>query len=143
MAAPLDRGRIEDFGRFRTFSPGMWAWLLHKVTGWVLTGYLFAHVAVLSTAIPAASSPEAIAAGTGLYTRTLQGLEGILLVRILELGLLTAAVFHMTNGVRLLFVDLGYGLERQVELFYAALAVTAVITLASVPVFLPPEVLPW
>lgn len=141
--ARFDRGRIEDFGRFRTFSPGMWAWLLHKVTGWVLIGYLFAHVAVLSTAIPAASSPGAIAAEADLYTRTLQGLEGILLVRVLELGLLTAAVFHMANGVRLLLVDLGYGLDRQAELFYASIVVTAVIVLAGVPVFLPPEVFPW
>ncbi|AOW79809.1 succinate dehydrogenase subunit C (cytochrome b-556) [Halodesulfurarchaeum formicicum] len=143
MSTPYDRGRIEDFGRFRQFSAGMWAWVLHKATGWVLIGYLFAHIAVLSTAIPAAGNPEAIAAEADLYTRTLQGLEGIFLVRVLEVGLLTAAVFHMVNGIRLLLVDLGIGLERQVQTFYASLVVTAVIVLASIPVFLPPEVVPW
>lgn len=143
MEEPYDRGLIEDFGRFRHFSAGMWAWVLHKVTGWVLAGYLFAHIAVLSTAIPSASNPEAIAAGADLYTRTIQGLEGIFLVRVLEVGLLAAAVFHMTNGIRLLLVDWGIGLEREAEGFYASVVVTIAITLLSIPVFLPPEVVPW
>jgi len=143
MGASFDRGLIEDFGRWRTFSAGMWAWVLHKVTGWVLAGYLFAHLAVLSTAIPASSNPEAIAANADLYTRTIQGLEGILLVRVLEIGLLAAAVFHMVNGIRLLLVDLGIGLERQAEGFYVSIVVTVLVTLVSVPVFLPPEVVPF
>jgi succinate dehydrogenase / fumarate reductase cytochrome b subunit len=143
MGVSFDRGLIEDFGRWRTFSAGMWAWVLHKVTGWILAGYLFAHVAVLSTAIPASSNPDAIAANADLYTRTIQGLEGILLVRILEIGLLAAAVFHMINGVRLLLVDLGIGLERQALGVYVAVALTALLTLLAVPVFLPPEVVPW
>lgn len=121
----------------------MWAWVLHKVTGWVLAGYLFAHIAVLSTAIPASTNPEAVAAGVDLYTQTIQGLESIFLVRVLEVGLLAAAVFHMANGIRLLLVDLGIGLERQAEGFYASVIVTAIITVLSIPVFLPPEVFPW
>lgn len=143
MGESYDRGLIEDFGRFRRFSAGMWAWVLHKVTGWVLAGYLFAHVAVLSTAIPAASNPDAIAAETDLYTQTIRGLEGILLVRVLEIGLLAAAVFHMTNGVRLLLIDMGIGLDRQAETFYASILITALVTLVSIPVFLPAEVIPW
>ena len=143
MSQSYNRGLIEDFGRWREFSAGMWAWVLHKVTGWILAGYLFAHVAVLSTAIPASSNPDAIAANADLYTRTIQGLEGILLVRILEIGLLAAAVFHMINGVRLLLVDLGIGLERQALGVYVAVALTALLTLLAVPVFLPPEVVPW
>jgi succinate dehydrogenase / fumarate reductase cytochrome b subunit len=143
MTEPTNRGLVEDFGRWRQFSAGMWAWVLHKVTGWVLAGYLFAHIAVLSTSIPASSNPDAIAAGLDLYTQTIQGLEGLLLVRVLEIGLLAAAVFHMTNGIRLLLVDLGIGLERQATGFYVAVAVTAVITALSVPVFLPSEVIPW
>ncbi|UWG48406.1 Succinate dehydrogenase/fumarate reductase, cytochrome b subunit [Halanaeroarchaeum sp. HSR-CO] len=126
MSQSYDRGPVEDFGRWTEFSAGMWAWVFHKFTGWVLIGYLFAHIAVLSSAI----------AGPEVYTQTLQNLESILLVRMLEVGLLAVAVFHTLNGVRLLLVDLGIGLESQAKSFYASLIVTAIIVIASVPNFM-------
>jgi succinate dehydrogenase / fumarate reductase cytochrome b subunit len=126
MSQSYDRGLVEDFGRWREFSAGMWAWIFHKFTGWVLIGYLFTHIAVLSTA---QSSPEA-------YTSTIQGLESLVVVRVLEVGLLAVAVFHILNGIRLLLVDLAIGLESQEESFYASLIVTALIVIASVPTFL-------
>ena len=113
---------------------GYVGWLLHKFTGWVLVGYLFAHTAVLSTAVGV--NPGQAAAGEDLYTETLRGLEELLIVRFLEVGLLAAAVFHILNGIRLLFVDLGVGLEVQDESFCAAVVLTAAVTLASVPTFL-------
>jgi succinate dehydrogenase / fumarate reductase cytochrome b subunit len=127
MSETYDRGSVEDFGRWREFQPGMWAWIFHKFTGWVLVGYLFTHIAVLSTAT--ASDPT-------VYTDTLHGLENLLVVRVLEVGLLAVAVFHILNGVRLLMVDLGLGLDSQDKSFYASLVVTAAITVASVPTFL-------
>ncbi|WP_049970202.1 succinate dehydrogenase, cytochrome b556 subunit [Haladaptatus cibarius] len=126
MSQSYNRGLVEDFGRWREFSAGMWAWIFHKFTGWVLIGYLFTHIAVLSTST----------AGPETYTATIQGLESIFLVRVGEVGLLAVAVFHILNGVRLLFVDLGMGLESQDKSFYASLVVTAVIVLASVPTFM-------
>jgi succinate dehydrogenase / fumarate reductase cytochrome b subunit len=104
----------------------MWAWIFHKFTGWVLIGYLFTHIAVLSTAI---TGPE-------VYETTIQGLESLAIVRLLEVGLLAVAVFHILNGVRLLMVDLGLGLEAQDKSFYASLIITGAITVASVPTFL-------
>ena len=104
----------------------MWAWIFHKFTGWVLIGYLFTHIAVLSTATVDGAT----------YETTLQTLESLLLVRFLEVGLLAVAVFHILNGIRLLFVDLGVGLEAQDKAFYAALIVTAAIAVASIPTFL-------
>ncbi|MFC6835333.1 succinate dehydrogenase, cytochrome b556 subunit [Halomarina ordinaria] len=126
MSQSYDRGLVEDFGRWRDFSAGMWAWVFHKFTGWVLIGYLFTHIAVLSTATV---SPD-------MYTNTLQGLEELLLVRFLEVGLLAVAVFHILNGVRLLFVDLGVGLGAQDKSFYASVVLTGAIVVASVPTFL-------
>ena len=126
MAQTYDRGAVEDFGRWREFSAGMWAWVLHKFTGWVLVGYLFTHIAVLSTAT----------GGAELYNGTLGGLEALAIVRLLEVGLLAVAVFHILNGIRLLFVDLGLGLERQDQSFYASLVITGAIAVASVPTFL-------
>ncbi|MFC3959836.1 succinate dehydrogenase, cytochrome b556 subunit [Halovivax cerinus] len=136
MSDSYNRGLIEDFGRWREFAPGMWAWILHKFTGWILIGYLFTHIAVLSTALGAAGNTAAIEAGDDVYTTTLQGLEGLFLVRILEVGLLAVAVFHILNGVRLLMIDLGIGLESQDKSFYVSLVVTAAITVASVPTFM-------
>jgi len=126
MSQSYDRGTVEDFGRWREFSAGMWAWIFHKFTGWVLVGYLFTHIAVLSTATQGAEA----------YTRTIQGLEALAVVRVLEIGLLAVAVFHILNGVRLLLVDLGVGLEAQDKSFYASLVLSAAITVASVPTFL-------
>jgi succinate dehydrogenase / fumarate reductase cytochrome b subunit len=126
MSEAYDRGPVEDFGRWRSFSAGMWAWLLHKFTGWVLIGYLFTHIAVLSTAM---ESPAA-------YNRTIGGLESLAIVRVLEIGLLAVAVFHILNGIRLLLIDLGIGLDSQAESFYASVVLTALIAIASVPTFL-------
>ena len=126
MSQSYNRGTVEDFGRWRDFSAGMWAWIFHKFTGWVLVGYLFTHIAVLSTAIQ----------GQELYNGTLQGLEALLVVRFLEVGLLAVAVFHILNGLRLLFVDLGVGLEAQDKSFYASMVLTGAIVIASIPTFL-------
>ncbi|PSQ59410.1 succinate dehydrogenase, cytochrome b556 subunit [Halobacteriales archaeon SW_7_71_33] len=126
MSRRYDRGSVEDFGRWTEFSAGMWAWVFHKFTGWVLVGYLFTHIAVLSTAIE----------GAATYNATLQGLESLLVVRVMEVGLLAVAVFHILNGMRLLLVDLGVGLEAQDKSFYASLVLTGAITVASVPTFL-------
>lgn len=126
MSQSYDRGLVEDFGRWREFSAGMWAWVFHKFTGWVLVGYLFTHIAVLSTATTSETA----------YTTTIRALESLLVVRLLEIGLLAVAVFHILNGCRLLFVDLGVGLRSQDKSFYASLVLTGAIVVASVPTFL-------
>jgi succinate dehydrogenase / fumarate reductase cytochrome b subunit len=126
MSQSYNRGLIEDFGRWKEFQAGMWAWIFHKFTGWILVGYLFTHIAVLSTATADAAT----------YTETLQTLEGIFIVRVLEIGLLSTAVFHILNGTRLLLVDLGIGLDSQDKSFYASLVLTGAIVVASVPTFL-------
>ena len=129
MSQTYDRGPVEDFGRWREFSAGMWAWIFHKLTGWILVGYLFTHIAVLSTAIQ----------GAELYNSTLtgpNGLESLVVVRFLEVGLFAVAVFHILNGIRLLMVDLGLGLEVQDKTFYVSVVITGVITVASIPTFI-------
>ena len=136
MSQSYNRGLVEDFGRWREFSAGMWAWILHKFTGWILIGYLFTHIAVLSTAIAASGETAAIAQETDVYTETLQGLESLFIIRVLEVGLLAVAVFHILNGIRLLMIDLGIGLDAQDKSFYASLILTAAITVASVPTFM-------
>ncbi len=131
MSYSYDRGQVEDFGRWQEFSPGMWAWLLHKFTGWVLIGYLVIHIAVLSTIIPAQDGVTL--GGQDLYTAVLQGLEGLLIVRLLEIGLVASISYHTLNGIRLLLMDAGIGYRYQREGFYASLWITAVVVIASIP----------
>jgi succinate dehydrogenase / fumarate reductase cytochrome b subunit len=131
-----DRGLVEDFGRWREFSAGMWAWIFHKFTGWVLVGYLFTHIAVLSTAITSDPATAEAAGQTTVYTDTIRTLESLAVVRVLEVGLLAVAVFHILNGIRLLLIDLGLGLESQDKSFYASLIMTGAIVVASVPTFI-------
>jgi succinate dehydrogenase / fumarate reductase cytochrome b subunit len=135
MSQSYDRGLVESFSRWREFSAGMWAWIFHKFTGWVLIGYLFTHIAVLSTFITEAQNGSS-AAEEGIYTVTIQGLESLALIRVLEIGLLAVAVFNILNGVRLLMVDVGIGLEAQDKTFYASLVLTGLIVIASVPTFI-------
>lgn len=138
MSQSHDRGAIEDLGRWREFSAGMWAWIFHKITGWILIGYLFVHIAVLSTSIPAAEGIEATLGDetVDIYTAVIQGLESLYIVRILELGLIAAVVFHILNGIRLLLLDVGIGAAYQDKTFYAALIATGLSVIASVPVLL-------
>ncbi|WP_440991285.1 succinate dehydrogenase, cytochrome b556 subunit [Haloarchaeobius baliensis] len=138
MSQSYNRGLVEDFSRWKEFSAGMWAWIFHKFTGWVLIGYLFTHIAVLSTAISASQNASAseLSAGTDVYSSTLTLLESTFVVRLLEVGLLAVAVFHILNGIRLLLVDLGIGLESQDKTFYASLVLTGAIVVASVPTFM-------
>jgi succinate dehydrogenase subunit C (EC 1.3.5.1) len=107
---------------------------LHKFTGWVLLGYLFTHIAVLSTAIGV--DPTAATAGADQYTEILRGLEELLVVRVLEIRVVAAATFHLLNGVRLLLVEMSVGISVQDKSFYGSLVAASITTLVSVPVFL-------
>jgi len=121
-----EQSQFQQYRRWREIDAGTWAWILHKVSGWALALYLFMHMTVLSTAL----------LGPAVYTNTIGGLESFLVVRLLELALLAAAVFHTINGIRLVLVDLGIGLDEQALSFYVSLVLTGAIVLASVPRFL-------
>lgn len=138
MATAYEGTLADRLRRVWDSGAGTWAWILHKITGWILLGYLFMHITVLSSAIPAARGDTRMLGEKQVdtYTYVIQSLEGFLLVRILELGLLAVAVFHLLNGLRLLAIDLGYGLHVQKQSFYVTIIITALITLVSIPVFL-------
>ncbi len=92
-------GFIKDIDLNR--HPGQYAFSLHRVTGVALAIYLLLHITLHSTAL--LFSPD-------LYDRLLSKL-GNPLGRLLELLTILAVVFHMSNGVRLLFIDF-FGMAR-------------------------------
>lgn len=100
----------------RNIRAGMWAWLLHRVTGLALVFYLVLHVWVLSSAI----------GGPATFDAMLGYLQTPFWVA-LDLGLLAAVTFHALNGLRLIFFDLGYGVRSQAALFWVVLILSALV----------------
>lgn len=74
--------------------PGMWSWVLHRITGATIFFFLFVHV--LDTALVRVS-PESYDAVIDTYKTPLVGL--------MELGLVAAVLYHALNGVRVILVD--------------------------------------
>jgi len=96
--------------------------ILHRITGVALA---VGTILLVYWLIAAASGPEAFASA--------EALVGSWLGRILLFGWTFALYFHLTNGIRHLFWDAGFGFE--LKTVYASgwtvVALAAVLTLAS------------
>ena len=105
---------------------GWWAWLLQRVTGVALVGYLFLHIGTISTAL----------GGEDTFDPVLKVLQTPPFV-ILDLGLLATVLYHTLNGFRVILMDLGIGIKVHGALFWASLTITlavlGVATYFSVP----------
>jgi succinate dehydrogenase / fumarate reductase cytochrome b subunit len=95
---------------------GMWAWLLHRVSGLVLVAYLFAHIIVISQAQK----------GSATFDKLFKTLESPLFV-VLDLVLLGAVLYHMMNGIRVLFFDVGVAIRKQKRLFAVVIGIGIVV----------------
>lgn len=105
---------------------GTLAYLLHRVTGLLLTLYLFIHIGAMSMARLQGQSFQ------DLMTTFRQPL--FLLV---DWVILVGVLVHGLNGVRIVLFDLGFGLRRQRTLFWGFMAVAAVVALAGLAIILP------
>ena len=96
--------------------------ILHRITGVALA---VGTILLVYWLIAAASGPEAFASAEALI--------GSWLGRILLFGWTFALYFHLTNGIRHLFWDAGFGFE--LKTVYASgwtvVALAAVLTLVS------------
>jgi len=90
-----------DFGTLYKGHEGQWTWIAHRVTGVAIILFLFAHV--VDTAV-VGWGPEA-------YNRVLSVYQNWG-VRLLELGLVAAVLFHGINGVRIMIIDFWPGATR-------------------------------
>lgn len=86
--------RKSDYGPIYRGHEGQYSWLLHRVTGVAIILFLFAHV--IDTAV-VGWGPEA-------YNRVVSVYENPL-VRVLELGLVAAVLYHSFNGIKILLLD--------------------------------------
>ncbi|NLV79935.1 MAG: succinate dehydrogenase, cytochrome b556 subunit [Rhodococcus sp.] len=90
-AAPAPAGRTRSLYRG---DPGMWSWVLHRITGVATFFFLFVHV--LDTALVRVN-PETYDAVIETYKNPIVGL--------MELGLVAMVLYHALNGLRVMLVD--------------------------------------
>ncbi|MGH2589913.1 MAG: succinate dehydrogenase, cytochrome b556 subunit [Actinomycetota bacterium] len=86
--------RKSDVGTLYKGSPGQWSWLAHRITGIAVTLFLFAHV--VDTAV--------VGWGPDAYNRVTEVYHNWV-VRLLELGLVAAVLYHAINGVKIMVFD--------------------------------------
>ena len=94
---------------------GMWAWLLFRISGLVLLGYLFVHIWVISQG--RVNGPQSL---DDLF----ETFDTPVLV-FLDFMLVVAVLYHALNGVRLVLMDFGVGLQRHKLVFWLCMAVAA------------------
>ena len=109
-----------DYGSIYRGHEGQWSWILHRVTGVAVILFLFAHV--LDTA--------AVGWGPNAYDRITAAYENPI-VRLLELGLVTAVIYHALNGLKITLIDLFPKLVRHFR--GISIAFTAAFILAFIP----------
>jgi succinate dehydrogenase / fumarate reductase cytochrome b subunit len=98
---------------------GMWSWVAHRVTGFLIFFFLLVHV--LDTSLVRVS-PEAYNAVIGTYKNPIMGLG--------EAGLVAAIVYHALDGVRIMLVDFWSSGPRYQRAMLWALIGLFVVTMA-------------
>ncbi len=102
---------------------GMWSWVAHRVTGFLIFFFLLVHV--LDTAV-VRISPEAYNAVIGTYQNPIMGIG--------EAGLVAAVVFHAYNGIRVMLVDFwSQGPRYQRVMLWIVVALFAVTMAGFLP----------
>ncbi len=114
-------------GRVYRGKSGQWAFVTHRVTGFLVFFFLLLHIVDVSLV----SRPE-------LYDEVHQ-LYGNVLLRLFEVGLLFALVFHSLNGLRVVMIDFFPGsIGNEKRVFAAVVVLTAVLTAAGGYVIMKP-----
>jgi succinate dehydrogenase / fumarate reductase cytochrome b subunit len=101
---------------------GMFTWVLHRVTGVALFAYLFAHV--LDTSL--------VVVDPALYDGVLEVYHHPI-IKLLEIGLVVAVIYHAVNGIRVTLVDFwSKGSLKNRTMMRVQHVVFAILTLGAV-----------
>ncbi len=96
---------------------GQWAFVAHRITGFLVFFFLLLHIVDVSLV----SRPH-------LYDEVHE-LYGNVLLRLFEVGLLGALVFHSLNGLRIVMIDFFPGsIRNEKKVLSAVVALTALLT---------------
>jgi succinate dehydrogenase / fumarate reductase cytochrome b subunit len=102
-------------------SPGQWSWVAHRITGVAVILFLFAHV--VDTAV-VGWGPEAYDRVVSVYHNWA--------VKLLELGLVAAVLYHAINGVKIMVFDFWPLSTRHMRAL--SLGSTALFLLSMLPI---------
>jgi succinate dehydrogenase / fumarate reductase, cytochrome b subunit len=122
--------RKSDVGTLYKGSPGQWSWLAHRITGVAVILFLFAHV--VDTAV--------IGWGPHAYERVIQVYENWV-VRLLELGLVAAVLYHAINGVKIMIFDFWPGSAKHMKPIAAASTLLFLVSMVPVTFIMGREIL--
>ncbi|WP_083812541.1 succinate dehydrogenase, cytochrome b556 subunit [Gordonia neofelifaecis] len=101
--------------------PGMWSWVLHRITGVSIFFFLFVHV--LDTAV--------IRVNENSYTEIIETYKTPL-IGLMEIGLVFCVLYHALNGLRVILVDFwGKGAKYQRQMLWTILTVFAIVFIAA------------
>jgi succinate dehydrogenase / fumarate reductase, cytochrome b subunit len=113
--------RKADVGTLYKGSPGQWSWIAHRITGVAVILFLFAHV--IDTAV--------IGWGPTAYNRVVSVYENWV-VRLLELGLVAAVLYHAINGMKIIVIDFWPSTTRHYKAM--SLVSTGIFVAAMIPI---------
>ncbi len=100
---------------------GQWAFVMHRITGFLVFMFLLLHVVDVSL----------VNASPKLYNEV-HDLYGNVLLRLFEVGLLGALLFHAFNGLRIVMIDFVPGAIRsEKKMFNIVVFATVVLTLVG------------
>jgi succinate dehydrogenase / fumarate reductase cytochrome b subunit len=107
-------------------STGFISFFLRRLTGLALVFYLFLHMWVIGS----------VNSGPEVFNARLAAVQTPFF-KLMEIALLAAVVYHAFDGIRLLIVHYFDVTEYRKSLFYAAFAVSALLTVAGgIPILL-------
>lgn len=98
--------------------PGMWSWVLHRISGATIFFFLFLHV--LDAAMLRVS-PQTYNAVVATYKTPIVGL--------MEFGLVGAVVFHGLNGIRVILIDFWSEGTRYQRLMFWIVGIVSLLTM--------------
>lgn len=108
---------------------GQWAFVTHRITGFLVFFFLLLHIVDVS-----------LIAWPRLYDEVHE-LYGNVLLRLFEVGLLGALVFHSLNGLRIVMIDFFPGsIRNEKRVLSGVVALTALLTVAGGWVIMKPFV---
>lgn len=110
---------------------GQYAWILHRVAGAGIVFFLLIHIIDIML----------IGFGREVYDEAVSVYSAPFLVPM-EIALVGAVFYHTLNGLRIILINFSKrGLHMQKQLFWAALGITAVLTLISAWIIIQHELL--
>jgi len=104
---------------------GMWAWILHRITGLGLVFYILLHTILMGVSL---------LSGKADFDATLSFVMTNPLFELLDILLLGAVIYHGLNGIRILLFDIGFGISTQSQknIFWTFIGSGAVVWVGSI-----------